>query len=140
MAETKRGARGEDSIYYDGYRIMVRHLTALVGNVKLVELNVKLVELTVRDVDFALGQLAKRFSTRSVRLAPMILIQAIRNAMAAALTGEKRDGPPGHSKRSRLVPCWTQPRENGYGHIVLGLLLASKRNAEARAELRLQTP
>jgi hypothetical protein len=35
----------------------------------------------VRDVDFALGTLAKRLSTRSVRLARMILIQAIRNAM-----------------------------------------------------------
>ena len=35
-----------------------------------------------RDVDFALGKLAKRLSTRSVRLARMILIQAIRNAMA----------------------------------------------------------
>ena len=57
-----------------GYWIMVRHLTALVGNVKLVELK-------VRDVDFALGTLAKRLSTRSVRLARMILIQAIRNAM-----------------------------------------------------------
>ena len=35
----------------------------------------------MRDVDFALGKLAKRLSTRSVRLARMILIQAIRNAM-----------------------------------------------------------
>ena len=35
----------------------------------------------MRDVDFALGTLAKRLSTRSVRLARMILIQAIRNAM-----------------------------------------------------------
>jgi hypothetical protein len=35
----------------------------------------------VRDVDFALGKLAERLSTRSVRLARMILIQAIRNAM-----------------------------------------------------------
>jgi hypothetical protein len=34
-----------------------------------------------RDVDFALGKLAERLSTRSVRLAEMILIQAIRNAM-----------------------------------------------------------
>ena len=32
-------------------------------------------------MDFALGKLAKRLSTRSVRLARMILIQAIRNAM-----------------------------------------------------------
>ena len=57
-----------------GYRIMVRHLVGLLGSVKLVELK-------VRDVDFALGKLAKRLSTRSVRLAPMILIQAIPNAM-----------------------------------------------------------
>ena len=35
----------------------------------------------MRDVDFALGTLAKHLSTRSVRLARMILIQAIRNAM-----------------------------------------------------------
>ena len=57
-----------------GYRITARHLIELVGNVKLSELK-------VRDVDFAPGKLAKRFSTRSVRLARMILIQAIRNAM-----------------------------------------------------------
>ena len=104
MAETKRRARGEDSILaagirttanytveqclkdwletlntqaestLTGYRIMARHLTGLIGNVKLVELK-------VRDVDFALGKLAERLSTRSVRLARMILIQAIRNAM-----------------------------------------------------------
>jgi Phage integrase family len=43
--------------------------------------NVKLAELKVRDVDFALGKLAKHLSTRSVRLARMILIQAVRNAM-----------------------------------------------------------
>jgi integrase len=57
-----------------GYRITVRHLIKLIGKIKLVELK-------VRDVDFALGKLAERFSTRSVRLARMILIQAIRNAM-----------------------------------------------------------
>jgi len=57
-----------------GYRIMVGHLVELIGSVKLVELK-------VRDVDFALGKLANRLSTRSVRLARMILIQAIRNAM-----------------------------------------------------------
>jgi hypothetical protein len=70
MAETKRRARGDVT----GYRIMVRHLVELIGNVKLVELK-------VRDVDFALGTLAERLSTRRVRLARMILIQAIRNAM-----------------------------------------------------------
>jgi hypothetical protein len=42
--------------------------------------SVNLVELKVRDVDFELGKLAERWSTRSVRLARMILIQAIRNA------------------------------------------------------------
>jgi hypothetical protein len=57
-----------------GYRIMVRHLVEMIGNVKLVELK-------VRDVDSALGKLAKHPSTRSVRLARMILIQTIRNAM-----------------------------------------------------------
>ena len=57
-----------------GYRIMARHLIGLIGNVKLVDLKVK-------DVQFAMGKLAERLSTRSVRLARMILIQAIRNAM-----------------------------------------------------------
>jgi hypothetical protein len=57
-----------------GYRIMVRHMVGLIGNVKLADLK-------VRDVQFALGTLAERLSTRSVRLARMILIQAIRNAM-----------------------------------------------------------
>jgi hypothetical protein len=56
-----------------GYRIMVRHLIELIGNVRLVELK-------VRDVDFALGKLAERFATRSVRLARMIRIQAIRRS------------------------------------------------------------
>ncbi len=41
---------------------------------------VKLADLSVTDVQFALGKLAERLSTRSVRLARMILIQAIRNA------------------------------------------------------------
>ena len=56
-----------------GYRIMVRHIAGLLGSVKFVELK-------VRDVDFALGKLAKHLSTRSVRLARMILTQAIPNA------------------------------------------------------------
>ena len=102
-----------------GYRIMVSHLTGLIGTVKLTELK-------VRDVDFALGQLAKRLSTRSVRLARMILIQAIRNAMVNDLvvrnvadlapvpTGEP-DGRPGRSTWSRLLPCWTPPRESACG-------------------------
>jgi hypothetical protein len=53
---------------------MVRHIVVLIGSVKLVELK-------VRDVDFALAKLAERLSTRRVRLARMILIQAIRDAM-----------------------------------------------------------
>jgi hypothetical protein len=57
-----------------GYRIMSRHLIELVGSVKLADLK-------ARDVQFALGKLAARLSTRSVTLARMILIQAIRNAM-----------------------------------------------------------
>jgi len=57
-----------------GYRIMARHIVELIGNVKVVDLK-------VRDVQLALGKLAERLSTRSVRLARMILIQAIRNAM-----------------------------------------------------------
>ena len=50
-------------------------MTGLIGNVKLADLK-------VRNVQFALGKLAERLSTRSVRLARMILIQATRNAMA----------------------------------------------------------
>jgi hypothetical protein len=57
-----------------GYRIMAGHRTGLIGTVKLADLK-------VRDVDFALGKLAERLSARSVRLARMILIRAIRNAM-----------------------------------------------------------
>jgi hypothetical protein len=59
---------------------MVRHLVELVGNVKLTELK-------VRDVDFALGKLAKRLSTRSVRLARMILIVAV--SMLGGIRTEK---------------------------------------------------
>ena len=102
-----------------GYRIMVRHLVELLGSAKLVELK-------VRDVDFALGKLAKRLSTRSVRLARMILIQAIRNAMVNDLvSGMLRIWPPsppkgpdgrlGRSTWSRLLPCWIQLRENACG-------------------------
>ena len=83
-----------------GYRIMVRHLVELIGTVKLVELK-------VRDVDFALGKLAKRLSTRSVRLARMILIQAIRNAMVNDLVVRNvadlaavPTGKPGRPSRS----------------------------------------
>jgi hypothetical protein len=40
-----------------GYRIMARHLTGLIGSVKLADLK-------VRDVQFALGTLAERLSTQ----------------------------------------------------------------------------
>ena len=45
--------------------------------------NVKLVELMVRDVNSAVGKLAERLTTRGVRLARMILIQAIRNELGS---------------------------------------------------------
>ena len=79
---------------------MVRHLTGLIGNVKLAELK-------VRDVDFALGKLAEHLSTRSVWLARMILIQAIRNAMVNDLVVRNvadlpavSAGKPGRPSRS----------------------------------------
>ena len=78
-----------------GYRIMVRHLVELLGNVKLVELK-------VRDVDFALGKLAKRLSTRSVRLARMILIQATRNAMVNDLVFCTSRGGPMYATDVRM--------------------------------------
>ena len=98
---------------------MVRYLVGLLGSIKLVE-------LTVRDVDFALGKLAKRLSTRSVRLARMLLIHAIRNAMVndlvvrnvadlATVPQVMRDGRLGRSTWSRFLPCWTQLRENACG-------------------------
>ena len=49
------------------------HPTGLIGKVTLAE-------PTVHDVQFVLGKLADRLSNRSVRLARMILIQAVRNA------------------------------------------------------------
>ena len=83
-----------------GYRIMVRHLVELIGHVKLAELK-------VRDVGFARGKLAKRLSTRSVRLARMIGIQAIRNAMVNDLVVRNvadlaavPTGKPGRPSRS----------------------------------------
>jgi integrase len=83
-----------------GYQIMVRHLAGLIGNLKLADLK-------VRDVQFALGKLAERLSTRSVRLARMILIQATRNAMANDLVVRNvadlaavPTGKPGRPSRS----------------------------------------
>ena len=98
---------------------MVRHLIVLIGTIKLAELK-------VRDIDFALGKLAKRLP-RSVRLARMILIQAIRNSMvndlvvrnvadlAAVPTGKAGRPVSGRSTWSRLLSCWTQLRENACG-------------------------
>jgi integrase len=102
-------------IHRNGYRITVRHLIELIGNVKLVELN-------VRDVDFALGTLAKRLSTRSVRLARMILIQAIRNAMVNDLVVnlEQALAVPDAAKGERLWP-----------HVAVSML--GVRTEEARA-------
>ena len=61
----------------------------------------------MRGVDFALGKLAERLSTRSVRLARMILIQAIRNAMVNDLAVRNvadlaavPTGKPGRPSRS----------------------------------------
>ena len=86
-----------------GYRIMISHLIELIGTIKLVELK-------VRDVDFALGKLAKRLSTRSVRLARMILIQAIRNAMVNDLVPRTRPPYPPESPVGRLGHLiWTRP-------------------------------
>jgi integrase len=83
-----------------GSRIMARHLTGLIGKIKLADLK-------VRDVRFALGTLAERLSTRSVRLARMILIQAIRNAMVNDLVVRNvadlaavSTGKPGRPSRS----------------------------------------
>lgn len=79
---------------------MVGHLVELIGTIELVELK-------IRDAGFALGKLAKRLSTRSVRLARMILIQAIRNAMVNDLVARNvadlaavPTGKPGRPSRS----------------------------------------
>jgi hypothetical protein len=91
-----------------GYRIMARYLVEMTGNVKLVELK-------VQDVDSALGKLAKHLSTRSVRLARMILIQAIRNAMVndlvvrnvadLAAVPARRPGRPSRSLNLEQAPA-----------------------------------
>ena len=82
----------------------------------------------VGDVDFALGKLAKRFSTRSVRLARMILIQAVRNAMVndlvvrnvADLTAVPA-GLPGRPSRSldleQALAVLDAARESACGHM-----------------------
>ena len=98
-----------------GYRIMARHLVEMIGNVKLSELK-------VRGVDFALGKLAKHLSTRSVRLARMILIQAIRNAMVNDLVVRNVPdlaavpaGKPGRPSRSLNLEDRRRPKlSSGY--------------------------
>lgn len=120
-----------------GYRIMVRHLVELIGTIKLVELK-------VRDVDFALGKLAKRLSTRSVRLARMILIQAIRNAMVNDLVVRNvadlsavPTGTPGRPSRSlnleqALAVLDAAKRERLWPYVAVSML-GDIRTEEARA-------
>lgn len=70
----------------------------------------KLVELKVRDVGFALGKLAKRLSPMSVRLARMILIQAIRDAMVNDLVVRNvadLAAVPAGKPAPRAGPRWT---------------------------------
>ena len=105
MAETKRRARGEDSIYYDrsrdrwtgtitvGWkpdgrrdRITVRGKTKTEVKDKLRTKHTELAAGIRTPANYTVEQclkdwLEERLSTRSVRLARMILIQAIRNAM-----------------------------------------------------------
>ena len=81
--------------------------------------HVTLADLKVRDVQFALGRLAERRPTRSVRLARMILIQAIRNATVndpvvrsfAALTALPT-GKPGRPSRSLNLEQRTPSRRH----------------------------
>ena len=120
-----------------GYPVMVRHLAGLIGNVKLTELK-------VRDVDFALGKLAKRLSTRSVRLARMILIQAIRNAMVNDLVVRNvadlaavPTGKPGRPSRSldldqALAVLDAAGGERLWPHVAVSML-GGIRTEEARA-------
>jgi hypothetical protein len=77
---------------------------------------------------FALGTLAERLSTRSVRLARMILIQAIRNAMVndlvvrnAADLAAVPTGKPGRPSRSlnleQALVVLDAAGESAYGHM-----------------------
>ena len=105
-----------------GYRIMSGHLMELIGTVKLSDLK-------VRDVDFALPKLAERLSTRSVRLARMILIQAIRNAMAndlvvrnAADLAAVPTGEPGRPSRSLNLEQDAAKRERLWPYVAVSML------------------
>ena len=64
----------------DGDRITLRHPVELIGSVRPVHLK-------VRDVGFALGQLAQRLSTRSVRLARMTPIPGAGSCRAGRSQG-----------------------------------------------------
>jgi hypothetical protein len=80
---------------------MVSHLTGLIGTIKLAGLK-------VRDVEFALGKLARRLSTRSVRLARMILIQAIRNAMVTDVAARNVAGQLRRTREATAEPLGYQ--------------------------------
>jgi integrase len=105
---------------------------------------VKLAELTVRDVDFALGTLAKRLSTRSVRLARMILIQATRNAMAndlamrnladlAAVPTGKQGRPPRSLNMEQALAALDAAKGERLWPYVAVSMLGGIRTEEARA-------
>ena len=103
-----------------------QHLLELIGNVKLAELK-------VRDVQFALGKLAERLSTRSVRLARMILIQAIRNAVVNDLVVRNvaelaavPAGEPGRPSRSLNLDQHQLRPVTRTAAIALGLLFESR--------------
>ena len=61
-----------------------------------------------RDVGFALGELAQHLSTRSVRLAPMILIQAIPNAMVTDLAVRNVAGQLRKTREAKAEPLGYQ--------------------------------
>ncbi len=61
-----------------GYRIMARHPAGPIGHVKLADLK-------VRDVQFALGTLAERWSSRSVMPDEQTLSVALRSALVVSL-------------------------------------------------------
>ena len=101
---------------------MSGHLVELIGTVKLSDLK-------VRDVDFAPPKLAERLSTRSVRLARMILIQAIRNAMAndlvvrnAADLAAVPTGEPGRPSRSLSLEQDAAKGERLWPYVAVSML------------------
>jgi integrase len=137
MPEDTMASGSALTAWLTGYRIMVRHLVELIGNVKLAELK-------VRDVGFARGKLAKRLSTRSVRLARMIGIQAIRNAMVNDLVVRNvadlaavPTGKPGRPSRSlnleqALAVLDTAKEERLWPYVAVSML-GGIRTGETRA-------